>query len=143
MRETDLLDLYIAQEMRKPFAWGQDNGDCLLFVAGWGLALNGIDFAANLRGRYSDEAGARRAIEGEGGPVAFFDRVAGARRDPENCTRGDVGLMPFGDWYLGAICTGARWVLRGGSGGIRNIRRPPEFAWEPNSARKATNAQPI
>ncbi|MBO0141516.1 hypothetical protein JZX87_10110 [Agrobacterium sp. Ap1] len=134
MRETDLLDKYLAEEKGKPFSWDSfGTGDCMTFVAGWGMLLNGIDFAAHLRGRYSDEAGARAMLNAEGGAVVFFDRVSGPRKAEGE--RGDIGLMAFNGWHLAMICTGSMWVLRAGTSGIRYIRRPPEFVWSPNPAR--------
>ncbi|WP_425374178.1 DUF6950 family protein [Neorhizobium lilium] len=135
MRETDLLDGYLAAEREKPFAWGVGNGDCLLFVAGWGLVLNGVDFAAHLRGTYSDEAGARAAIETEGGAISYFDKVAGQRRQGGSFFRGDIGLVSFNGWHLGMICTGSLWVAKTGEGGLRYLRRPADIAWAPNPAR--------
>lgn len=133
MRETDLLDTYLDQERGKPFCWGQGNGDCLLFIAGWGIVLNGIDFAADLRGTYHDEDGAKAAIARKGGAVSFFDQVAGSRKSMGE--RGDIGLAAFNGWHLGMICTGSMWVLRAGHQGLRFVRRPPDIIWAPNSAR--------
>lgn len=137
MRETDDLDRYLAAERDKVFAWdGLGTGDCMTFVAGWGVILNGIDFAAPLRGRYEDEQGARRVLDEQGGAVSFFDRVSGPRRAPDQQFRGDIGLLSFNGWHLGMICTGTMWVLRAAPRGIRYIRRPPELIWAPNVARR-------
>lgn len=136
MRETDLLDRFLERERHVRFSWDSfGTGDCLMYVAGWGILLNGVDFAAHLRGTYCDEAGARRAIAAQGGAIAFFDRVAGERRRDDDYRRGDIGLLGFGDWHLGLICTGTMWVCRAGAGGNRMIKRPPDLVWAPNAAR--------
>ena len=136
MPTIDLLDRYLAAEKDKPFSWdSQGTGDCMTFVAGWGIALNGIDFAADLRGRYCDEAGARALLEAEGGAVAFFNRVSGERRPEGQQQRGDIGLLAYKGWHLAMICTGSMWVLRSATTGLRYIRRPPEHIWAPNPTR--------
>jgi len=140
MPETDLLSRYLASERDQKFTWGQGNGDCLLFLAGWGIMLNGIDFAADLRGTYSDEAGARAAIDRRGGAVAFVASVSGPERQEGQQERGDIGLLAFNGWHLGMICTGSMWAVRAGEGGIRFIRRPADFIWAPNARRQGQAA---
>lgn len=46
--------------MRTPYAWGRH--DCALFAAGAVEAMTGVDFAADYRGKYDDEDGARRVL---------------------------------------------------------------------------------
>lgn len=137
---SDLLAHYLSEERMKPFEWGRGNGDCLLFLAGWGILLNGVDFAEDFRGRYSDEAGAHRVIDARGGAVAFVASVSGARKRSGQQLRGDVGLLAFNGWHLGMICTGDLWAARAGDRGIRYVRRPPDFIWAPNEARRGNIA---
>lgn len=138
MLEADLLYRFLERERGVKFSWDSwGTGDCLMYIAGWGIMLNGVDFAAHLRGTYSDEAGARRAIAREGGSVALFDRVAGPRREPGEHARGDIGLLTLGDWHMGFICTGSMWSCRAGEGGNRFVKRLPDIVWAPNAARNS------
>lgn len=124
----DLLDAYLAEERLKPFVWGEGNGDCILFVAGWVDRLRGTAFGDMARGRYSNEAEARVVIDRHGGAVELFRELLGpAGASPWR--RGDVALRPFNDWWLGMICTGDMWAARAGKRGIVLWRRAPAFVW--------------
>jgi hypothetical protein len=128
MRTTDDLDRYVARERMKPFAWGTDNGDCLLFLLGWAERL-GHEASHQWRGAYSDEAGARAALEAFGGAPAAVSDVLGDPIEGRAPQRGEVGLLAADGWYLGMICTGKMWVLRAGIRGVRFSRRPADIVW--------------
>jgi hypothetical protein len=53
----DRLAAHIASAREAEFRWG--SFDCALFAAGAIHAMTGVDLAADFRGKYSDEAGAR------------------------------------------------------------------------------------
>lgn len=128
MRATDLLDRYLAEERTKPFAWGQGNGDCLLFVLGW-LEMAGRRSGTAWRGSYADEVGARRKLDRFGGAVAAVCDVLGPPRMGSSAERGDVGLLEVDGWHLGLVCTGRLWALRDGRRGIGFVRRPVDLVW--------------
>lgn len=51
------LAAHTRAHMRTPYRWGSH--DCAMFAAGCVAAITGEDFAAEFRGGYSDEEGAR------------------------------------------------------------------------------------
>lgn len=53
----------IEQAKDIPFAWGSQ--DCALFAADCVLAMTGVDFAEEFRGKYNDQEGALRLIRGD------------------------------------------------------------------------------
>ncbi|TPJ76187.1 hypothetical protein FJ422_30340 [Mesorhizobium sp. B2-6-3] len=127
--KPDLLALYLAEERQRPFAWGQGNGDCLLFLLGWAERAAGRMASVAWRGAYRDEAGARMCLEAFGGaPWAVCD-VLGPPRMGSEARRGDVGLFETEGWHLGMICTGRLWVMRAHEQGIRYARLKPELVW--------------
>jgi hypothetical protein len=126
---ADLLDDYLAEERLKPFAWGGGNGDCLLFLAGWAERLRWPQAGQPWRGRYADEAGARALLAASGGPVEAISSVVGQPSTELNHRRGDLGLFPLDDWFMGMISTGTMWALRHGERGIVLWRRQPAFVW--------------
>ncbi|TWG90312.1 hypothetical protein L598_000700000680 [Mesorhizobium sp. J18] len=129
MRETDLLDCYLAGEKRKPFEWGKGNGDCLLFLLGWAEIATNRTATVVWRDMYRTEHGAHVALEEFGGAVAAVTDVLGAPRMGSEAKRGDVGLLEVQDWFLGMICTGRMWVLRAGEKGVRFTMRQPDMIW--------------
>ncbi|MBL4297853.1 hypothetical protein H8F06_21475 [Vibrio fluvialis] len=81
----------ITNAQRQPFSWGHH--DCCLFAADCALAVAGVDPAAEYRGRYSTELGAKRALTKIHGSIesafdAHFQRV-----DPAFVQRGDIVLI--------------------------------------------------
>ncbi|WP_412497296.1 DUF6950 family protein [Vibrio fluvialis] len=85
------LSQVIAAAQRTPFEWGKH--DCCLFAADCALAVAGVDPAADYRGRYSTEIGAKRALNKTHGSIesafdACFKRVV-----PEFAQRGDIVLL--------------------------------------------------
>lgn len=128
MPETDLLTRYIAAERMKPVSFGSGNGDCMLFLLGW-VELWGWRASDRWRGTYRDEDGARRRLDEQGGQVAVICDVLGPPRMGAPTARFDVGLIPFGDWFVGAICTGGMWAFRTPSRGMAMIRREVDLVW--------------
>lgn len=128
MRETDLLDRYLAQERARPFVWGRGNGDCLLFLLGW-AELHSLKASHQWRGTYSDEQSARKSLDAFGGAAAAVCDVLGPPRMGSLAQRGDVGLLETDGWHLGMICTGSMWALRDGRRGVRMVRRAPNMVW--------------
>jgi hypothetical protein len=129
MPATDLLDLYIEDEKSKPFAWGQENGDCLLFLLGW-TERCGRTSPSSWRGAYACEAEAKALLAAAGGAVVAVTETLGTPRIGSPAARGDVGLLSVDDWHLGMICTGSMWVLRAGTRGVRLTRSAPEIIWD-------------
>lgn len=113
----------LAQEIDRAraatFAWGVH--DCCLWAADVVKALTGVDHAADLRGTYSDEAGARARIEALGGLEAFVGSRLGAPIALGHVWRGDVVLHRVdGVEYLG-ICDG-RWTFFVAPRGLLPVR---------------------
>ena len=78
--------------MRTPYAWGQH--DCALFAAGAVEAMTGIDFAAEFRGKYEDEDGARRLLTSLGcGDVGDLASRYLPEITPAEARRGDVVMI--------------------------------------------------
>lgn len=128
MRATDPLDAYLAAERMKPVDWGFDNGDCMLLLLGW-AELWGWRASVSWRGTYCDEDGARRRLDEQGGQISVVCDVLGPPRMGSPAARFDVGLIPFGEWFVGAICTGGMWAFRAPSRGIAMIRRDVDLVW--------------
>ncbi|MCF6112007.1 DUF6950 family protein [Mesorhizobium muleiense] len=127
--ETDLLARYLAEERLKGFAWGCDNGDCLLFLLGWAERAVGRRASVAWRASYCDEAGARAALSAFGGAPAAVCDVLGPPRIGSKAQRGDVGLLAFEDWHLGMICTGNLWAIRDVRRGVRLLRKEADIVW--------------
>jgi len=66
-----------AERCERPFAWGAL--DCALWGADCVHAVTGTDPAADLRGTYSDAAGAARVVARLGGLRAIGDARLGER----------------------------------------------------------------
>lgn len=130
MRETDLLDRYLADERSKPFEWSsQANGDCLLFLMGWGERL-GLHPTIRWRGAYACETGARLALHRFGGEVAAITDVLGPPRMGSLPRRGDVGLIHLRGRTFGVICTGHMWAFRAIEGGVGYCQLPVDYCWD-------------
>ncbi|MCC2608395.1 DUF6950 family protein [Neorhizobium petrolearium] len=130
MRETDLLDRYLAEEKEKTFRWGEENGDCLLFLLGWAELAAGAHASRPWRGEYGDHQGAWWMLERFGGAIAAVIDVLGPPRLGSDARRGDIGLMAANGWHLGMICTGSMWVLRAGTRGVKFTRSAPDICWD-------------
>jgi hypothetical protein len=78
--------------MRTTYAWGHH--DCALFAAGAVQAMTGIDFAAEFRGKYEDEDGARRLLTSLGcGDVGDLASRYLPEITPAEARRGDVVMI--------------------------------------------------
>lgn len=78
--------------MARPHAWGSH--DCALFAADGVRAMTGEDLAAEFRGTYADEDGARRVLASLG--CADVGDLAGRylpEIDPPQARRGDVVMI--------------------------------------------------
>ena len=88
-----------------PHVWGEN--DCALFAASMVEAITGVDFGAEFRGQYSDEAGAREMMEAWG--WADLAALADDCLPPQEgrARRGDVVLVDgrFGP-FLGVVWSG-------------------------------------
>lgn len=106
------LNAFLDKAARRPFEWGVS--DCVLEVTDWLDQSCGFDIAAEWRGRYHDEAGAR-ALMPDGLEAAMRSEMArlGLRIAPQP-QFGDVALvtvagqakplaailMPSGRWRM-------------------------------------------
>jgi len=101
------LSALVAAAHARAFAWGAF--DCCLWAADAGVALTGIDHAADLRGQYSDEAGALQVLQRIGGLRGAADR-GGPRIRPGFAWEGDVGLVRSAGKPCLAVKAGAVWL---------------------------------
>ena len=112
--------------------WGEN--DCCLFTANWMRAVTGIDGGAPWRGRYHTEDECLALLDRDGGVAAVMARGAGIVGLPATTkpARGDVGVIRVrtqrGEPFVGAICTGRRWVVMSALG-VRSLRGEVESAW--------------
>jgi len=84
----EILDKCIDDARGKPFVRGQH--DCCMWTADTVLALTGIDYAKEFRGKYKTIRGARKALGKKGLPGVMdtkFSRTAHPKR-------GDIVLIP-------------------------------------------------
>ena len=102
------FEALVASRMRTPFRWGVH--DCCMWAADAVLALSGIDPAADLRGAYCDEAGARRLLESLGGLEAVGAR-GGQPQSPLLSIAGDVGIVTDGERHMLGVCAGHVWLV--------------------------------
>lgn len=115
----------IERHMAAPFVWGVS--DCCLAVADVLVGLGHADPAADFRGRYADEVGARAVM---GGTVAEFAARMAARLGwqeiaPRDARDGDVGLVHL----TIAIRAGGWWHAKSLQGWA--MLRRAERAWRP------------
>jgi len=97
-----------AEHCDRPFAWGSQ--DCALWGADCVRAVTGEDPAADLRGTYTDAAGAARIIARLGGLRAIADARLGARIVAAVAQPGDIGLVLSGGRECFSVCFGEVWV---------------------------------
>ena len=84
----------ITKSKKKTFTWGTN--DCALFVCDCVLAMIGIDYAANFRGKYKTKKGALTAlarIEDVKTLPELADKYLGERIALVNAQRGDIVLL--------------------------------------------------
>ncbi|MBE5251833.1 DUF6950 family protein [Mixta mediterraneensis] len=123
--QKSLVTLIKAAE-KWPFLWGEH--DCCLFAADCVKAMCGEDFAAEFRGTYDSETGAKKALLRGGGSLEkvmarFLDEVK-----PALAQRGDIAVIEnAGRRCAGVIYGGAVWVP--GERGLVGLRVKPLSAW--------------
>lgn len=110
----------------RPFSWGEF--DCCLFAADCAVAICGIDPAADYRGRYTTQVGAKRVLRNthgtlEGAWDAAFPRV------PVNLAqRGDVVLFDSPEGRcVGVVWAGAVWAVT--EQGVHRVKATPLICW--------------
>ncbi|MBQ4840044.1 DUF6950 family protein [Pseudoalteromonas luteoviolacea] len=96
------LQTYLDSCENTPFAWGKF--DCCLFVADWLLVRNGVDVAAEFRGRYSTAIGAKRRLT----KLGFCDIQSVFKHhlkpiEINYAQRGDVALVEWDGELIGGI----------------------------------------
>lgn len=120
-----LITVIRAAEER-PFLWGEH--DCCLFAADCAQAMCGEDFAADWRGTYENETGAKKAILRAGGSLEkvlsrYLDEVP-----VKLAQRGDIAVVEnTGSRCAGVIYGGAVWVP--GESGLVSLRVTPLSVW--------------
>ncbi|MER8827238.1 hypothetical protein NKH73_14210 [Mesorhizobium sp. M0938] len=125
----DLLDDYLARERESDFVWGEGNGDCILFLIGWGKLIKGVDFGVSWRGLYHSKEEARALLERRGGLIAHMVEYLGAPRMGSPAVRGDVGILQTRDWTFGMIFDGHSWAMRDHPKGVRHLRIGVDCVW--------------
>ena len=127
------LHEYIAAATDRPFVFGEH--DCWLFASGAVETLTGVDPAADLRGRYSDDASAKALLRDIG--AGTFLRLVQSRFKAK-----PVGLAGRGDlvWVRGGlgVCVGAqalfvgeeRWAGLAGVPLREGLVTVPRGAWQ-------------
>jgi hypothetical protein len=110
-----LLTAFIEERRHSPFAWGSN--DCCLFAADWIRRACGVDFAEDLRGRYSSALGATRILSKFGGVLEIATTLARLEKIPSPIMRrGDVVAFEMQGGYALGICCGDVAALVGKSG---------------------------
>lgn len=97
------LAAFIESRRETPFEYGTN--DCCLFAADAVLALTGVDFAAEYRGKYSTKLGAARLLTKVGGTLGIADE----KLEPLPLAlagRGDIVLVPTDEGDALAVCVG-------------------------------------
>lgn len=120
-----LITVIRAAEQR-PFLWGEH--DCCLFAADCAQAMCGEDFAADWRGTYENETGAKKAILRGGGTLEnvlarYLDEVP-----VKLAQRGDIAVVD----NAGARCAGVIYggaVRVPGESGLVIMRVKPLSVW--------------
>jgi Domain of unknown function (DUF6950) len=84
------LNDQVTAAIERPFLWGQH--DCCTFSGDVVKAMTGIDPMAEYRGAYSDEEGARAALEdiGKGTLYRTLQSIFGGARHASTAGRGDL-----------------------------------------------------
>ena len=128
----DRLHEFLNENAAREFSYGE--WDCALFGANAVLALTGVDFAKNFRGRYQSAAGAVRALaeHGAGDLTSTFSAALGDACNPALAGRGDMVLH---DGSIGVCMAGFAWFAgeEDGTPGLVAVKRPVEgwsMAWK-------------
>ncbi|WP_411101219.1 DUF6950 family protein [Streptomyces sp. x-45] len=123
---TMRLNETIKAAQGRPFLWGEF--DCCLFAADCSAAICGVDPAADYRGKYKTEAGAKRQLKRKHGSLeaawdACFQRVSLAF-----IQRGDVVLYDApGGRSMAVFWAGDYWSAT--EDGAHRIECEPKAAW--------------
>lgn len=104
----------LAERRARPFAWGSH--DCALFAADCAQACTGVDPAADLRGTYSDAAGAAAVVHARGGLAAIAAAHAGEEIAPVMAQLGDIGLVSNAGRDCLAVFGGGGWHVPAADG---------------------------
>lgn len=129
MRNPDwakALHQTIEAARERPFLWGET--DCCLFVADCCAAVCGVDPAADYRGRYTTETGAKRVlIKRHGSLDAAFDACF-ERVEPAMAQRGDICMHETPDGMAMAVrWAGAWWAMS--HAGAGRVSVTPLICW--------------
>lgn len=113
-----LLPVYLAERAAEPFVWGVN--DCCVFAADWVLRVTGCDPMPAIRGKYSDEAMAKRII-GYGGSIKLMATAALGPALPTVATgqRGDIVLFETEAGPALGICVGEKFAAVPPEGGLK------------------------
>lgn len=115
------FETFLNQYREQAFEWGKC--DCCLFAADWIKVNTAEDLAADLRGKYSTELGANRALKklGFDGVTAIADARIGEGLSPLQLNRGDIALVKnhVEQDTLGIVYGNQIWVL--GLNGIETL----------------------
>ena len=117
----------LAERWARPFEWGRQ--DCALFAADCMLACTGSDPAADLRGTYSDAAGAARIVSAHGGLAAIAEARAGEEVAPQLAQIGDIGLVENAGRDCLAVCAGHGWIVPAADGLATATMESATRAW--------------
>lgn len=104
----DRLTHLITEVRKLKFAWGKL--DCCMWASACVEAQTGADLGADLRGTYSDAAGAARLLRRLGGLRALGARV-GPAVPPLMARFGDIGLVRSNRKPVLALCAGPVWLV--------------------------------
>ncbi|AZT29173.1 hypothetical protein ELZ69_12660 [Salmonella enterica subsp. enterica serovar Moero] len=120
------LNAVMKAAIERPFSWGQH--DCCLFAADCAHAMCGEDFAAEWRGIYDSETGAKKALLRGGGSL---ERVLAKYLDEvpvKMAQRGDIAVVEnSGAKCAGVVYSGVVWVP--GENGLVSLRVKPLSVW--------------
>lgn len=120
------LNVVMKAAIERPFSWGEH--DCCLFAADCAQAMCGEDYAAEWRGTYDSELGAKKAILRGGGSLEkvlarFLDEVP-----VKLAQRGDIAIVEnAGTKCAGVVYSGVVWVP--GENGLVSLRVKPMSVW--------------
>lgn len=111
------LQEFLRMKAAQPHVWGKT--DCGLMLADWLMMAKGMpDPVADLRATYRDAEGAGEVV-GDGGFLAFVDKIATACACPVTETPGDgdiavIDIPMVGN--TGAIMTKESWAFKSPKG---------------------------
>ncbi|ATA23545.1 hypothetical protein BIY26_09550 [Brenneria goodwinii] len=123
--QKQLIDVIRAAEKR-PFSWGKN--DCLLFAADCVAAMCGQDFAAQYRGTYDNEVGAKKVLLKTHGTLEKAIGSCLTEVPVKQAQRGDVAIINNN----GSRCAGIVWiggVFAMGINGVVLMRERPLSVW--------------